>query len=40
MAADPRAELLAYSLVAWQWPDGGWNCDLGASGRRSSPSSA
>jgi hypothetical protein len=36
MAADPRAELLAYSLVAWQWPDGGWNCDLGASGRRSS----
>jgi hypothetical protein len=36
MAADPRAELLARSLVDWQWPDGGWNCDLRASGRRSS----
>jgi hypothetical protein len=24
------------SLVAWQWPDGGWNSDLRASGRRSS----
>jgi hypothetical protein len=35
-AGDPRAELLARSLVDWQWPDGGWNCDLGASGRRSS----
>jgi hypothetical protein len=36
MAGDRRAELLARSLVAWQWPDGGWNCDLRASGRRSS----
>jgi hypothetical protein len=36
MADDPRAELLAHSLVDWQWPDGGWNCDLRASGRRSS----
>jgi hypothetical protein len=36
MAGDPRAELLARSLVAWQWPDGGWNCDARASGRRSS----
>jgi hypothetical protein len=36
MAGDPRAELLARSLVDWQWPDGGWNCDLRASGRRSS----
>ena len=35
-AGDPRAELLARSLVDWQWPDGGWNCDLRASGRRSS----
>jgi hypothetical protein len=35
-AADPRVELLARSLVAWQWPDGGWNCDQRASGRRSS----
>jgi hypothetical protein len=36
LAGDPRVELLARSLVAWQWPDGGWNCDLRASGRRSS----
>jgi hypothetical protein len=36
MAGDPRAELLARSLVGWQWPDGGWNCDVRASGRRSS----
>jgi hypothetical protein len=36
MAGDPRAELLARSLVDWQWPDGGWNCDPRASGRRSS----
>jgi hypothetical protein len=26
MADDPRARLLADSLVEWQWPDGGWNC--------------
>jgi len=24
---DPRIRVLAGSLVAWQWPDGGWNCD-------------
>jgi hypothetical protein len=36
MADDPRVELLARSLVEWQWPDGGWNCDQKASGRRSS----
>lgn len=36
MAMDPRVELLATSLAAWQWPDGGWNCDLKASGQRSS----
>jgi hypothetical protein len=36
MAGDPRVEPLARSLVAWQWPDGGWNCDPRASGRRSS----
>jgi hypothetical protein len=36
MADDPRVELLARSLVEWQWPDGGWNCDQRASGRRSS----
>lgn len=27
MANDPRARLLAASLMEWQWPDGGWNCD-------------
>jgi hypothetical protein len=36
LADDPRVELLARSLVEWQWPDGGWNCDKKASGRRSS----
>jgi hypothetical protein len=36
LAADPRVELLAGSLVEWQWPDGGWNCDPRATGRRSS----
>jgi hypothetical protein len=36
LAGDPRVQLLAESLVGWQWPDGGWNCDLRASGRRSS----
>jgi hypothetical protein len=24
---DPRAQYLAESLIKWQWPDGGWNCD-------------
>jgi hypothetical protein len=33
---DPRVALLARSLVEWQWPDGGWNCDIGATGYRSS----
>ena len=36
LADDPRVRLLAESLVEWQWPDGGWNCDKKASGRRSS----
>jgi hypothetical protein len=27
VADDPRVKQLAESLVAWQWPDGGWNCD-------------
>jgi hypothetical protein len=36
LAADDRVERLARDLVAWQWPDGGWNCDVRASGRRSS----
>jgi hypothetical protein len=25
--ADERADELAHRLIAWQWPDGGWNCD-------------
>lgn len=36
LADDPRARRLAESLIGWQWPDGGWNCDRRASGRRSS----
>jgi hypothetical protein len=36
IAADPRVGALAEALVRWQWPDGGWNCDRAASGRRSS----
>src|SRR5205823_4659671 len=36
MASDPRVESLARSLIEWQWPDGGWNCDPRATGRRSS----
>lgn len=36
MADDPRAQRLAEWLVEWQWPDGGWNCDRDATGRRSS----
>ena len=27
-ASDPRVALLAERLVDWQWPDGGWNCDI------------
>lgn len=33
---DPRARLLASSLVEWQWGDGGWNCDDRAGVRHSS----
>jgi hypothetical protein len=36
LAEDPRVQLLAESLIEWQWPDGGWNCDKKASGYRSS----
>jgi hypothetical protein len=35
-AADAEVRVLAESLMEWQWPDGGWNCDLAATGRRSS----
>jgi hypothetical protein len=36
LADDPRVRLLAESLIEWQWPDGGWNCDKKATGYRSS----
>ena len=35
-ASDDRVATLAQWLAEWQWPDGGWNCDIEASGRRSS----
>jgi hypothetical protein len=36
LADDPRSRLLAESLVEWQWPDGGWNCDRRAEASHSS----
>jgi hypothetical protein len=33
---DERAEQLAERLQHWQWPDGGWNCDLRPSASSSS----
>jgi hypothetical protein len=33
---DPRVQYLARSLIAWQWPDGGWNCDKKPSANHSS----
>lgn len=36
MAEDPRVRRLAHSLVRWQWPDGGWNCDSSEDARHSS----
>jgi hypothetical protein len=36
LAGDARVELLARSLVEWQWPDGGWNCDRRETAWRSS----
>jgi hypothetical protein len=36
LADDERVKLLADSLLWWQWPDGGWNCDVRATGARSS----
>lgn len=34
--SDPRVALLAESLIGWQWPDGGWNCDRKPGAHRSS----
>ena len=36
LADDPRLAQLAESLVGWQWPDGGWNCDTETSATHSS----
>jgi hypothetical protein len=36
MAEDPRVQRIAESLVRWQWPDGGWNCDSAPEARHSS----
>lgn len=36
MADDPRVRRAAHSLVRWQWPDGGWNCDSSEDARHSS----
>lgn len=36
LASDPRTATIAQRLLEWQWPDGGWNCHVKASGRRSS----
>ena len=36
LADDSRTKKVAEALISWQWPDGGWNCDLKASGYRSS----
>ena len=36
LSDDPRVRRLAEQLIAWQWADGGWNCDKRAAARRSS----
>lgn len=36
LAGDQRVGTLAEHLLAWQWPDGGWNCDRGRDAHRSS----
>lgn len=33
---DPRVQYLAESLIKWQWPDGGWNCDKKPNAKHSS----
>jgi hypothetical protein len=34
--ADERVDRLVERMLEWQWPDGGWNCDLKADGKTSS----
>jgi hypothetical protein len=36
MAEDIRVRRLAESLIGWQWPDGGWNCDRREEAKHSS----
>lgn len=36
LAEDPTVKKLASSLIEWQWPDGGWNCDSATDARHSS----
>src|SRR5437667_11228807 len=36
LAEDPRVVKLAESLIEWQWPDGGWNCDRKEDAKHSS----
>jgi hypothetical protein len=36
LAEDPCVASLARSLLEWQWPDGGWNCDKDKKAERSS----
>ncbi len=36
IADDPRVRQLAESLIEWQWPDGGWNCDRKEDAKHSS----
>lgn len=33
---DDRTDRLAANLIKWQWPDGGWNCDINPEARYSS----
>ena len=35
-ADHPSTRRLAGALIAWQWPDGGWNCDRRRTAHRSS----
>jgi hypothetical protein len=36
LASDERVGEIASSLREWQWPDGGWNCDIRPDAHRSS----
>jgi hypothetical protein len=36
LADEPRVRVLVESLLGWQWPDGGWNCDRHADAHHSS----